>query len=382
LAIEELLVKIFADASKLTSELEKAGGNVSSFSDKLNSVGKAMTIAGGAITGIFTAIITKTVNAGDAFNDMSLRTGVSVEKLSTLAYAAKQSGTDIESVETSLKFLVNAMDDTSKGTGTAQDTFAALGVSVVDAEGKLRPTVDVMKDVATAIAAMKNPAEQAAAAMDLFGARSGTQLVPLLKEGGAGIDELMGKAKDLGIEMSTAGAQAADAFKDKMSDLTGSLAGVGRTIGDVLIPALVPLIEKATEIVGKIQVWAEENPRLVETITTVGAIIGVIAAVGGPILMAVAAFSKISGAISAIGTISTGPIGILILAIGAIVLIWKNWDTIVTFVEGWKDKIIGFLIDLKDSAKLKVQEMIDWIVQKFEDLLTFLKRCWNGVKMQ
>lgn len=364
----DIWVKILGDASKLEGALEKASGHVSSFSEKIGSIGKIATIAGTAITGIFTAIILKTAQVGDQFNDMSLRTGVSVEHLSTLAYAAELSGTNIEGLEIGLKFLTKGMDDASKGIGTAKDAFEYLGISVVDAEGNLRPTIDVLKEAATKIAEIENPAKQAALAMDLFGARSGTQLIPLLKEGGAGIEELMGKAKDLGIEISTKSAQAADEFKDKMTSLTGSLAGAGRTIGDVLIPAIIPLIEKATEIVGKISLWAEENPRLVETITKIGAAVGVIAAVGGPILMAVAAFSKISGAISAIGTISTGPIGLLILAIGAVVLIWKNWDEIVAFVKDWYEKIIGFLTDLKDSAILKVQEMIDWIVQKFEDL--------------
>jgi hypothetical protein len=366
--LADIWVKILGDASKLEGALEKASGHVSSFSEKIGSIGKIATIAGTAITGIFTAIILKTAQVGDQFNDMSLRTGVSVEHLSTLAYAAELSGTNIEGLEIGLKFLTKGMDDASKGIGTAKDAFEYLGISVVDAEGNLRPTIDVLKEAATKIAEIENPAKQAALAMDLFGARSGTQLIPLLKEGGAGIEELMGKAKDLGIEISTKSAQAADEFKDKMTSLTGSLAGAGRTIGDVLIPAIIPLIEKATEIVGKISLWAEENPRLVETITKIGAVVGVIAAVGGPILMAVAAFSKISGAISAIGTISTGPIGLLILAIGAVVLIWKNWDEIVAFVKDWYEKIIGFLTDLKDSAILKVQEMIDWIVQKFEDL--------------
>jgi hypothetical protein len=372
--LADIWVNILGDATKLEGALEKASGHVSSFSEKIGSIGKIATIAGTAITGIFTAIVLKTAQVGDQFNDMSLRTGVSVEHLSTLAYAAELSGTNIEGLEIGLKFLTKGMDDASKGIGTAKDAFEYLGISVVDAEGNLRPTIDVLKEAATKIAEIENPAKQAALAMDLFGARSGTQLIPLLKEGGAGIEELMGKAKDLGIEISTKSAQAADEFKDKMTSLTGSLAGAGMTIGEVLIPAIIPLIEKATEIVGKISLWAEENPRLIETITKVGAVVGIVAAVGGPILMAVAAFGKISGAISAIGTISTGPIGLLILAIGAVVLIWKNWDTIVTFVEDWYEKIIGFLTDLKDSAILKVQEMIDWIVQKFEDLANLPKK--------
>ncbi len=370
----DIWVNILGDASKLKGELDKASGHVSNFSEKIGSIGKIATIAGTAITGAFTAIVIKTVNTGDALNDVSERTGVTVEHLSTLKYACEQNGTSLDTLETGLKFLTRTMNDASEGNVKAQGTFADLGVEYLDAEGKLRPVDEVMKDVATSIAAMKNPAEQAATAMELFGARSGTDLVPLLKQGGDGITEYQGKAKDLGIEMSTASAQGADKFKDSISDLTGSLSGVGRTVGEVLIPALQPLIDKAIEIVGKVQLWAEENPKLVETITKIGAVVGVVFAVGGPILLAVSAFSKISGAISAIGTISTGPIGLLILAIGAVVLIWKNWDEIVTFVKDWYEKIIGFLTDLKDMAILKVQEMIDWIVQKFEDLANLPKK--------
>lgn len=370
----DIWVNILGDASKLKGELDKASGHVSSFSEKIGSIGKIATIAGTAITGAFTAIVMKTVNTGDALNDVSERTGVTVEHLSTLKYACEQNGTSLDTLETGLKFLTRTMNDASEGNVKAQGTFADLGVEYLDAEGKLRPVDEVMKDVATSIAAMKNPAEQAATAMELFGARSGTDLVPLLKQGGDGITEYQGKAKDLGIEMSTASAQGADKFKDSISDLTGSLSGVGRTVGEVLIPALQPLIDKAIEIVGKVQLWAEENPKLVETITKIGAFVGVVFAIGGPILLAVSAFSKISGAISAIGTISTGPIGLLILAIGAVVLIWKNWDEIVAFVKDWYEKIIGFLTDLKDSAILKVQEMIDWIIQKFEDLANLPKK--------
>jgi hypothetical protein len=364
--LADIWVNILGDASKLKGELDKASGHVSNFSEKIGSIGKIATIAGTAITGIFTAIVLKTAQVGDQFNDMSLRTGVTVEDLSTLDYACRQNGTSIETLETGLKFLTRAMDDTSKGTGTAKDTFAALGIEVVDAEGNLRPVTEVMKDVATKMSEIKNPAEQAALAMELFGARSGTELVPLLKEGGDAITGYQGKAKDLNIEISTKSAQAADEFKDKMSDLTGSLAGAGRTIGDVLIPAIIPLIEKATEIVGKISLWAEENPRLVETITKIGATVGIVFGVAGPILMAASTISKLVA--------TTGPLGLLILAITAVVLIWKNWDEIVAFVKDWYEKIIGFLTDLKDMAILKVQEMIDWIVQKFEDLANLPKK--------
>ena len=370
----DIFVNILGDASKLKGELDKADSHVSGFSEKIGKIGKIATVAGAAVTGAFTAIIFKTAQAGDQFDKMSLRTGIAVEDLSALAYAGDISGTSIETIEKGLKGLTTAMDDASKGIGLGMEAFKELDISVTDSDGNLRSTIDVLKEAAAKISAIENPTKQAALAMDLFGARAGPELLPLLKAGEGGIEELMNRAKELGITMSTEAAAKAAEFTDRMTDLKGSLAGAGRTIGDTLIPAIIPLVEKVTEIVGKVAAWAKENAPLVETITKVGAVVGVLAMVGGPILMAVSAFGAISGAITAIGTIATGPIGLLILAIGAVILIWKNWDTIVAFVQDWYKKIIGFLTDLRDSATQKVQEMIDWIIQKFEDLANLPKK--------
>lgn len=370
----DIWVNILGDASKLKGELDKADSHVSSFSEKLGKIGKIATIAGTAVTGAFTAIVFKTAQVGDQFDKMSLRTGVAVEDLSALAYAADISGTDIETLEKGLKGLTTVMDDASRGVGEGMEAFELLGISVIDSEGKLRSTVDVLKEAATKISAIEDPTKQAALAMDLFGSRAGPQLLPLLKEGEGGIEELMNKAKELGITMSTEAASKAAEFTDRMTDLKGSLAGAGRTIGDVLIPAVIPLIEKVTEIVGKVVAWTKENPELVATITKVVAVVGVAAAVGGPILMLVSAFSAVAPAIALIGTIATGPIGLLIIAVTAIIAIWKNWDTIVEFVSGFVEKIITFLEDLKTMAIEKVTEMIDWIVEKFKDLANLPKK--------
>jgi hypothetical protein len=353
------------------SGLKAASSGVSNFSKTVSDVGKTMTIAGGVMIGALGLMIKKTVDTGDAFNDMSLRTGVAVEDLSALAYAAKQSGTDIESVELSLKFLTRAMDDTARGVGTAKDTFAALGISVTDAEGKLRPTVEVMKDVATAVAAIDDPARQAAIAMELFGARSGTQLVPLLKLGEAGIESLMNKAKELGIVLSTEDARAADEFKDKMNDLKEVLGAAARSLANVLIPSLTALSVKAVEIIKKVREWAEEHKTLIEWIVKAGAVLGVLAAVGGPIILAVNAFAKLHASmvlistltkttfIPSIGTmgakmisfsLASGPIGIMTAAIAGLALAWKlnlfgmrdDWDKTVKYIK-------DTAVDLKSS---------------------------------
>ena len=296
----DIWVNILGDGSKLKGELDKSGKNVSSFSDKVGKMGKVVAVAGAAVTAAFTAIVLKTAAVGDQFDKMSLRTGVAAEDLSALAYAADISGTDIGTLEKGLKALTMVMDDASRGMGEGMIAFEELGISVIDTEGKLRSTVDVLKEAATKIAAIEDPTKQAALAMDLFGSRAGTQLLPLLKIGEGGIDDLMKKAEELGIVVSTKAATAAAEFTDRLTDLKGGLAGAGRMIGDTLIPAITPLIEKAIEIVIRIKEWAEENAELVEKIFKWAAALGVTLAVLGPILMLLPALitgvSMLSGA--------------------------------------------------------------------------------------
>lgn len=373
---EELKLNIMGDASNLSDALDKSNSRIAGFSEKIGKIGKIATAGGVIVTAAFAKIVTSTAEAGDKFDKMSLRTGIAVEDLSALAYAADISGTSIETMEKGLKGLTKVMDDASMGIGEGMEAFELLDIAVVDTEGNLRPTIDVLKEAAAKISAIENPTKQAALAMDLFGARAGPELLPLLKAGEGGIEDLMKKAEELGITMSTEAATAAAEFTDRMTDLKGSLAGAGRDIGEVLIPAITPLIEKVVEIIGKIKAWAEENEPLVETIIKVGAKIGILAAVGGPILMAVAAFGKIVLAIKAIGSVAAiaSPIGILIVAIGAVYLAWKNWDEIVKYVKDFKDKIIKFLGDLKDIAIKKVKDMIDKVIKTFSGIAELPKK--------
>jgi len=370
--LSDIWVNILGDASKLKSAVGEAGKDITGLADKVGKIGKTMTIVGGAVTAAFGMIIKKTMDVGDQFDKMSLRTGESVENLSALAYACDITGTDIGGLEVGLKFLTKGMNDASQGTGEAKDAFEELGISITDTEGNLRPTVDVLKEAATKIAAIENPAKQAALAMELFGARSGTQLIPLLKEGGAGIEELMKKAEELGITISTDTASAAAELQDRLTDLKGSLAGVGRDIGMILIPPLTELVEKAVEMITKIKEWADAHKPLIEIIIKVGATLGVLAAVGGPILMAVSAFMKMKAAMALIGTITSGPIGIIIMAVGALALAWTtNFGGIRDFTDQVIEKLKGpldWLSDKLDKIKEGVREFGKWLGIITEDL--------------
>lgn len=370
---KELKLLITGDPSQLKGALDTAGKNVTSFSDKIKGIGKMATIAGGIVTAALTGIVLKTAKAGDELDKMSKRTNVSVENLSALAYAAEISGTSIDTIENSLRFLGTGMKDAAEGTGTAKDAFAELGISVLDSDGKLKDTVEVMKEAATKLAEMDDKTRQAALAGEIFGTRYGTQLLPLLQEGGKGIEELMNKAGELNLIVSTESSKAAADFTDRLAELKLSIGSAGKEIGDVLIPALTPLIEKVTEIVAKIVTWAKENPELVAGIVKVAGVIGVACAVGGPILIAVSAFSAVSGAILSIGTIATGPIGLIIAAVIGLALAWKTnfmgiqdkTKAVIDFIKG----LFGGFLDFFGNIRDKIGDIIEKIGGKIKGLL-------------
>lgn len=260
----ETYVEITARDTALRTGLKNARGYVRSqvsemqgYLDKLSFKSfnlRNMFIGGGLVAGTFygikasfDALVSSTVTAGSSFVDMAARTNVSVESLSSLSYMAKLTGADMGNVEKSVKFLTNSMLDVSRGSGTAKKTFEEMGIAVTGAGGNLRPVMDVLMDAADKLAGMSDATKQAAFAADLFGAKSGTMLLPMLKGGSAEMRKMFEEAKRLGIVMSTEDARAADAAGDAMDTFKMAIEGVRRTIASGIIPTLTGYVKAATE---------------------------------------------------------------------------------------------------------------------------------------
>lgn len=314
------LKKFGAHIEEAKQGAKRLGEDIEDCAKEFHTVGITMAATGAAITGALTAMVYKTVEVEEGLGHMSERTGETVETLSALSYAAKMSGTSIDQIETSLKFLTRAMDDTAKGTGTAKDTFAALGISVIGTEGNLRPMVDVLKDAATKIAAIQDPTRQAAITMELFGARAGTDLLPMLKMGGAGIEEFMKKAKELGLVITQEDVEASMEFDNSLKTLKESLAATGRDIAHVLIPPLMEFMNQAIKVVKNIREWADAHKPLVDILVKVASAVGVFLTVAGGTLLLL---PKIVEGIKALQLVllflAVNPIVLVIAAIAALV---------------------------------------------------------------
>lgn len=253
---------------RVSAALKKLEGRFNQFSAAMRQVGRVSMMAGAAITTALAGAVAKTLSMGDALAKASSRTGIAVEDLSTLKYAADQSGASLESLETSIKAMNRVMGEAAGGSKAAQSTLEELGTSVEELLGmNAQQRFMLLSD---AIASIQDPGQRAAAAMKVFG-KSGTDLLPMLAGGAAGIRDLQRQARDLGLQMSTEDARAAEEFGDRLADLKAAAAGATFTVGAALLPALQRLIKPLIEAAKSAAAFIKQNSELVMVIAKVGA---------------------------------------------------------------------------------------------------------------
>jgi len=179
------------------------------------------------------------IDAGDAMNDLSQRTGVSVEALAKFKKAAATSGTDIDNVAKGLNKLNRGMfEAATTGKGKAADALNFLGISATNAAGKLKTADQVTLEIADKFSKIQDPAAKAALAADLFG-KAGVAMIPMLNSGSKAIT-------DLSTKMTTAFAQKADEYSDKLVTLSGKVGALGADLAIALLPALNAVTDAVT----------------------------------------------------------------------------------------------------------------------------------------
>jgi hypothetical protein len=221
-------------------KLQGAGKAVDSFSNRLKEVG-GLLIGGALISGI-QSFAGELIGAADALIDTSAQLGVSADALQRWQLAAKLSGAEAQDLSAGIRVLQRNMVD-----GAAK--FDALGVSVKDASGNLRPSTDVLRDVGVAIASLPSEAERTAAAMDILG-KSGTKLAPIFAQGGEGVDKLLAKVDELGGGLSGEALEVLGEAGDRTDEWNFAILSLKSRLAVSLFPAINQLLAFLTKALG------------------------------------------------------------------------------------------------------------------------------------
>jgi hypothetical protein len=380
-------VELFINDSKLVRGLAKAGRKLKAFGDAITGWSQKMTAIGAAITAPLLGSAKMFASMGDQIAKMGRRTGVSVETLSELAYAADLSGASLETLEAGLRRMQRSIVEAAQGSQTAVDALALLGLTVENFRG-LSPEQQ-FKLIAERISKIESPAVRAAAAMELLG-RSGTQLLPLMADGARGIEALQQQARDLGLTMSTEDAKAAEALNDTFDTLWKVLKQGVFIIGSALAPALKAASEWITSTVVTTTAWIKENKGLVLTLLKVAA--GILA--GGLALMALgyaittvgAIMGALAGIIAGVGTaisVLGSIIAALVLPIGLAVAAIAALGAYLIYVSGAGGQALQWLGDrfaeLSDFASESFQGISDALMAG--DIALAAKILWLSLKV-
>lgn len=220
----------FRRVDKQLLGLEKKFAHVAKFAAEMFAVPAAAAVVMGVG-------IAKAMDVGSELDDLSARTGVAAGDLAKLGQEFKNAGKDAADIGPLFNKMQKAI-----ATGSGDSTIAKLGLNLRDLKNSA--PIDQFHAIGEAINRINDPAQKAAAAMDLFG-KSGGGLLQVFAVGGFGkaAEEVGGQAAILNRDAAL--------FHEVSKEL--ALAGLKvqgffMGVADQVAPVLKPILDGLANI--------------------------------------------------------------------------------------------------------------------------------------
>jgi phage-related minor tail protein len=383
--------EIITTGSKLKtfeSQLKNTGNRAKEFAEKLKKtkenlgrIGKTLSTnltapllgAGAALT----VMTTKASQATDRIDKMSQRLGLSREAFQEWDFILSQNGVSIDSMQMGMKSLSQRMDEVMRGTGQGAELFGRLDKSLISSIQSGESQEEVFKKTVIALQNMDDGITKAALAQKLFG-RNGQELLPMLNSSKGSVEELMTKARELGLVLDDETIDAGVGFTDTLDQLKRALGAAATKVGVALMPAftsLIPIIKDnlvpavrnfADKIKNLIEWFSNLNPGLQKTIM----ILTGIAIAAGPVVGAIAAIAS--------------PIGLVILAAAGLAAaaytVYKNWNNIAAFFMTVWDKVVAAVKIAWAGIRIYILTEISLILKGMQMLTGWIPGWGNKLK--
>lgn len=228
-----------------------------------------------------------------------------------------------------------------------------------------------------------NPEEQAGALKDIFGQQSVEAIAPLLNE----LDLVKDYLSMVGDESKYTGSMQkefeaqAGTTANQLKILKNQAKDAGMVIGGAMLPTFKKGVEKLQGWATNIKKFAEENPKAMETILKItGAVAGIAVAI--PVVKSLFnAFMGLKDAFNIVKGLTkllmANPMVVgIMLAVGAVILLWKNWDKVKAIAGAAMDWVNSKV----QAGKTKVTELKNTVAEKFGAMKQHFKDAGNAVK--
>ncbi len=371
--IKEFLVRLGFDVDKAEAKSLELG--LTAGAAKAAALGAAILATAGAVTAWTTSI----ANAIDDIADLGQRTNTAASEIDRLNYIAELTDSSASAVAGSLEAVARNAGDAAMGVGRAKQIFEKMGIEVKDANGNLKGSVPLMREIGDRIKDMD--IGQQNAVLERLGIDR--TMLKMLTEDVSGLsDEYAKMMSASGINMDDAAAASGD-YVDSLNKLKLTftrlqqavavkfMRGIAKSFDKfrkLLVDNMPMIISTIAPIIDIVMSVANVFLFLANTVAQgVGFILGGLlklnSALGGVpayILAVVAAWKMLNLSFLA------SPIGIILSLAAAVALLYDDFQT---WQEGgdslipwgnWKEEI--------DKAKKMIKDFQDF-VQPFFDLI-------------
>lgn len=355
----------------------------------INTLSEAMSVA----APIFST-------AGYEVNDAALYMGVMANN-----------GIEAEVAANSLKTGLARLIKPAKEDAAMMDE---LGISVTNADGTMKDTITIHKELNETFSKLSE-SEQIAAASAIFGKNQMATWLALINTAPADVENLSGYINNCAGTTDEMAKAMMSGFGGSIEQLKSSIDVLMTSLGQLLAEYLTPIIAKIQEWVTKFNalddstkktiikialIAAALGPLLIvigKTISTVGTLMQFISNIPTLIAGAKSAFAALSGVIGGISAPVVAVVAAIGVLIAAFVNLWKNneefrnkmtaiWEKIKSVFENLTSGIVDRLNDLgfnfedfSDVVKTIWQGLCDILAPWFEGVFTYIAETFDVV---
>lgn len=363
-----------------TLKFDKLSSQITGVGDKITGAGRALApfsaAAGAAITAAGTLGV-KAAAAGAEIDDLSLRLGISAEKVQEYQYVTAQAGVEWAVFEKALIKARAAIVDLSAGTiNNASKALQSLGLRIEDFDSK-----EAMFDgIIDALAGMEDKTLQTAYANEIFGDKIANQMLPFLNAGADAINQFKSEfatIAPLTNEQVSALASLDDTLylvkesvKNAALQLGASFAPLIKSIADSIQNNLIPKLQRLAEWFNSLSL--SEQQFALKALIVVAALAPLTIGIG-KLVGAIGNIVKIIPSLQAgLSALAANPIVLIIAAVAAILII------LYTQCEAFRESINN-LISMIGGALQPVLDVVMGLLQSIMDLLSPILEIIGGI---
>ena len=244
---EQRLRDLTAAEQETETESVQANESAGKFGETLkNIVAKGAELAASAVSSAAKSVagmVSDLSLAGDKIDKTSQKLGMSAQAYQEWDFIMQHSGSDINSMTTSMKKLAEAVVDQSE---TSVAAFEKIGISMEDAAKMSQE--DLFAATIKGLQGMGNGAERTATAVDLLG-KQAMDLAPLLNTSAEDTEAMRQQVHELGGVLSDDAVKASAAYQDSLLNMNTAIQGVKNKVGSAFMPAVTEMMEGIANLV-------------------------------------------------------------------------------------------------------------------------------------